>query len=276
MATLNPQAQMNNSDHEMLINNGRLHPAQWNNPADAFYSGDFHGDYYLAPYFAYSDYSPMGIVVYDQKNRRFMYTSAQYWNLSFSQFSMTGAFSPGNVGKDLLFMDRGWNGNTHAFFKDVTGNGRWLYLLNVSAPESAQTAVAAYNMSALTDIANAKYYAVGTLGSVALYATDRTIYRYDYAGSGQATATFSGFGAGETITGMKIFKSSMNANQTTLDFNATNNTVVFVSTWDGTQGRVYELKMNITSGNIDPTPVKVYDGFGRVMDMTFKFRGTGI
>lgn len=278
-AVINPQAHMNNSDHEMFINNGLLYPLQWTLPQDAFYSGSFRGDYYLAPFFAYTNYSPLGIVVYDQKNLRFLYTTGAITNLDLFQFKAPGAgqsFDLNNVGKDLMFMDRGMNNYAYAFFKDKTGNGRYLYILNISKPDDGLMGVAAEDMSALPEIANAKYFQVGSLGNVALYATDRTIYRYDYSGTKLAYVNFAGFGAGETITGMKIFKSTNNVNNTVTDFNATNNTVVFVSTWDGTQGRVYELGMNLASGIINPTPLHVYDGFGKIGDMVFKFRGTGI
>jgi hypothetical protein len=278
---INPQAYMNNSDHEMLVNNGLLHPLQWGNALDAFFSGAYRGDYYLAPYFAFNNYSAMGIWVYDQKNRRFMYTTSTLTNLDFVQCKPPAngsqPFNLSAVGKDMLFMDRGMNNYAYCFFKDPSGTGRYLYIVNITkSADDGLMAVSADDMSALPEITSARYFQVGSLGNVALYATDKAIYRYDYSGTKQAYLNFNGFGAGETITGMKIFKPTANSNAPTTDYVATNNTVVFVSTWDGTQGRVYELGMNLASGIINPTPVHVYDGFGQVTDMIFKFRGTGI
>lgn len=277
---IDPQGYASNTDNEMLVNNGLLYPMQWSSVLDAFFSGNFRGDYSLAPFFAFNNYNSMGIWVYDQKNMRFMYTTGTYTDLNFAQCKAPGAgqpFAPGNVGKEMLFMDRGVSNYAYCFFKDKTGAGRYFYILNISkSADDGLLAVSADDISALPEIASAKYFQVGTLGNIALYATDKTIYRYDYSGTKQAYLNFNGFGAGETITGMKLFKPTLNGNAPTADFTTTNNTVIFVSTWDGTQGRVYELGMNLASGIIDPTPLRVHTGFGKVMDMTFKFRGTGI
>lgn len=278
--SINPQAMMQNSDHEGLINNGQLHVNQWSSPLDAVFSGAYRGDYSLAPYFVYNNFSPMGLWVYDQKNTRFLYTTSTLANLNFQDCKPPAEadqpFNLSNTGKELLYMERGMSNYLYAFMKDKTGTGRDLYVVNATkSSDDGKMAFAAYNMNTLPDINNAKFFTVGDLGNFALYATDKAIYRYDYSGSGQAIVNFSGIGPNETITGMKIFKSTLNINTNTADFTLTNNSVLFVATWDGTQGRVYELSMSVVTGLVEATPLRVYDGFGRIMDMAFKWRGTG-
>ncbi|MCR6721192.1 MAG: hypothetical protein NVV59_13115 [Chitinophagaceae bacterium] len=103
----------------------------------------------------------------------------------------------------------------------------------------------------------------------------KKVYRYDYSGTNDAYVQLDGFAGNENITGIRLFKATLNSNNSVADFNNTNNTVLFVSTWNGSEGKVYEYSINAASGVINPTPVKTYTGFGRVADMMFKFRGPG-
>jgi hypothetical protein len=275
----NFQAHINNGSNELIINNGALQPLTWSVVQDALYSGVFNGDYYLAPYLVFNDFSSYGALVYDQKYGKFMYTTQVTADLTFQQFkpSLAGqAFNPANVGKEMLYMDRGFNKHAYAFFKDKTGNGRYLYILNVTKPDGGDLAEAAYDMTAMPEIQNAIQFQVGDVGNVALYATDRKIYRFDYSGSGISSVNFDALPAGETITCLRIFKPRINLNSTSAEFAASNNAVVFLATWNGTQGKLYELAMNAASGIINPVPLKTYEGFGKIKEMITKFRGTGI
>lgn len=275
----NFQAHINSGSHELIINDGALQPITWSVVQDALYSGVFGGDYYLAPFMVFNDFSSYGALVYDEKYSKFLYTTQNTANLTFVEFkpSLSGqAFSPTAIGKDMLFMDRGFNNHAYAFFKDKTGNGRYMYVLNLTKTDNGDLAEAAYNMTAMPDIQNAIQFQVGDVGNVALYATDRKIYRFDYSGSGNSSLAFDGLPAGETITCLRIFRPRLNINSLSAEFAATNNAVVYVATWDGNQGKLYEMAMNPASGVINPVPLKTYDGFGKIKEMIVKFRGTGI
>ena len=275
----NPQAHLNNFSNEFLVNDGRLQIISWGTPTDALYSGEFTGDYYLAPYiYSYSFYS-FGALVYDQKNSRFLNTGNVITNLTFKTFkSITDpakAFNPDNVGKDMLFMDHGFQDYAYAFFKDKTGIGRYLYVLNQSSTNEDNVPVAKYDMSALPEILDAKYYQVSDLGNIAYYATDKKVYTYEYSGTNNAAISFSQIGANETITGIKVFKPLLNGYASAADFVTSNNAVMYVATWDGTQGKVYELRVNPVNGAITQTPLNTYTGFGKITGMMTKFRGSG-
>ncbi len=267
---------LNNSSNELLIDkNGQLQTLSSGTTAgDALYGGAFYGDYRLAPYIVFNDFSSYGALVYDQKYQKFLYTTQTLNALTFYQFRTSAtttppqAFNPFNVGKEMLFMDRGFNKYAYAFFKDNPGNGRYLYILNQTLADAGTLAVAAYDLTAMPEIQSAKFFQIGDVGNVALYATEKTIYKYDYSGSQQAAVVFSGIPANEVITCMKIFKNT--------GFTTTNNSVLYVATWDGTQGKLYELAMNVASGAVTSTPLNVYEGFGKIKDMIAKFRGTGL
>jgi len=271
---------LNNFGNELIIGrNGKLFGMTWTLVQEALYPGVFNGDYNLAPYMAFNDFGPLGGLVYDQKNSKFMYTTQIPANLTLVDFrpAVSGQpFNLANVGKDILFMDRGFGNNAYAFFKDKTGNGRWFYIVNLQKPDAGDLALAAHDMTALPEIQDAKFFQVGDLGNVALYATERNIYSFDYSGSQTATQVFSGIPAGEVITSMKIYKPKLNGNNIGNDFATTNNTVLYVATWNGSEGKLYELRMNVASGALSATPLNVYTGFGRIKDMIAKFRGTGI
>ncbi|TCD00731.1 hypothetical protein EZ449_19715 [Pedobacter frigidisoli] len=281
LAAKNFQAFINNGSNDLLINDGKLQQLPYGVIQDALYNNIYNGDYSLAPYLVFNELGTYGALVYDQKFQKFMYTGQALGNYNFIQFLPAAttapipSFSPSNVGKNMLFMDRGFNKYAYAFFKDNTGNGRYMYVLNVGIADAGRLAVATYDMTALPEITQAKFFQVGELGNVALYATDKNVYRFDYSGTRTATVAFNGLPAAETITCMRIFKPVLNPNAPKTEFTLTNSAVVYVATWDGTQGRLYELAINVASGVISPTPLKVYTGFGKISDMTAKFRGTG-
>lgn len=277
---LNPQAQLSNATYEFLINDGKLYTIGNAIIQDAQYSAPFRGDYYLAPYMTCSNINIYGAVVYDQISRRFMYSTVSgLAELNFATFKPQAPnnllFDMNNVGKDLLFMERGFSDYTYAFFKDVNGDGRFLYVINFSKADDGNLAVAKYDFSGITNIQSAKFFDVGSLGNVALYATENKIYKYDYSGTNQATLLYDLFASNEVITSMKICKAKLNANNSVADFNNTNNTVVFVATWNGTEGKLYELGINPANGVINSIPLNTYTGFGKIQDMNFKFRGAG-
>lgn len=278
----NFQVHLSNANNELIINNGILYGQTWSVVQDALYNAPFTGDYSLAPFIVFADYSPFGALVYDQKYRRFLYTTQALPNLTLTPMkpsvasSPAQAFDPSNVNKDMLFMDRGFQKNAYAFFRDRDGSGTYMYIVDQSKPDAGNVALAAYDMTALPEISSAKLFQVGSLGNVALYATDRTVYRYDYTGSKLATVAFNGISAGETITKMKIFKPQLDMAGSSAEFTTSDNAILYVATWDGTQGKLYELSINVASGAINPTPLKTYTGFGKIKDMVAKFRGTGL
>lgn len=289
-----PQAHYNDYGYEMLIYNGKLFPCVWLNPyyTDALYAGSYLGDYSLAPYIIFPNPQKtwLGFMVYDQNQGRFYRVGSINLTapnlLDFSvptdpaEQNQNPSYDLNAVNKEMLFMDRGrgltsLTDNAYCFFKDrSSGAGRYMYRLDLSkASDDGKLVIGIYDMTTLPEITNAKFYAVGDLGSFALYATEKAIYSYDYAGTGQAFLSFDEIGAGERITNMKILKTNFLA--ISGEAKEQNNTVLYVATWDGNQGRLYELRLSVTDGKVTRAPLKIYEGFGEIKDMMFKYRGTG-
>lgn len=281
LETINPQAHISNTTAELYINDGKLYPGFLSFIQDSYYSGPFRGDYYLEPIINFYHYNSYGAIVYDRMAAKFMYSSmSTMMDLSFLMFRAPSVPSPlfdlNNMHDKLLYMETGFSNYTYAFFKKEDNTGFRLNVINFSKADDGNLPVASYDMTSLPEIENALFFDVGTIGNVALYATGKAIYRYDYSGTKLAYKQFDGFAANEVITDIELFKSEKNANNTINDFTTTNNTVLFVATWDGTQGKVYEFSINPASGVLHPVPVNTYTGFGKVKHMAFKFRGTGV
>jgi len=273
-AVINPQAFMLLSNgYSALINDGRLHLYTTVYETDALFSASVPGDYELAPYLAMGSYYSVVAGVYDQKHGKFVHPASLVGSMIDFVAPPDTAHPPfdlRNIGKDLLYMDRGFSNYTHAFFKDKTGGGYWLYIINFNTADNGKLAISANDMSTLPDIGTAKFFQASEQGYVDLYATDRKIYAYNYQGTNTATLAFDGLPAGETITCMKIYKPNPNYNLSTVT-----GWILYVGTWDGQKGKVYELQLNALSGQINATPLNVFEGFGKVADISSKSRGSG-
>lgn len=269
---INPQAYVLSSvsSYDMMINNNKMYIINSTDPLAAIFPGAVTGDYALAPFIAEASISSIIGAVYDTKLMKFMHPVSSNVMIDFRvPAATTQAFDLTNIGKTIVGMDRGFNSQTLSFFKDLTGNGRWLYVTNFNKADDGLMAVGRYDMTALPEIANATMYQSIELGSAAYYATAHDIYLYDYAGTNTAKKAFS-VPAAETITSMKIFKPKPNFNLSTTD-----GRLLYLGTWDGTVGRVYELRINAVSGEIEQTVLNKFEGFGKVVDITAKARGAG-
>ncbi len=270
---IKPQAMLFSSlnSNEILINNNKLYFINSTDPLGAIFPGAASGDYLLAPYIAEASSSSIVAAVYDEKNHKFVHPSAStYTMLNFSVPANTSQpFNLNDVGKTLIGMDRGFSNYTLSFFKDLSGNGRWLYVANFSGTDNGLLGIAKYDMSALPDITDAKFFQSSEYGYVALYGTSHDVYVYDYYGTNTASRALS-FPASETITCMKIFKPRPNYNITDTD-----GRILYVATWDGSVGRLYEYSMNPTSGAIVATPLHTFEGFKKIADIAPKARGAG-
>lgn len=273
-AVVTPQAFMFlGNSYSALINAGRLHIYNTTYEVDALFGGSVAGDYELAPYLAHATASGLVAVVYDQKNGRFIHPASIAGSMiDFNAPSATAnlAFDHRNVGKNMLYMDRGFSGYTHSFFKDRTGNGYWLYVSNFNKSDDGNMVIGAYDMTSLPEIASARFFQSSELGYVDFYATDRRIYAYDYQGANTATLAYDALPAGETITAMKIYKPRPNFNLAAVE-----GRLLYVATWDGTQGRVYEFALNGISGQITTPARSVFNGFGKISSLEAKARGAG-
>lgn len=281
-----PQACEHHGYFESLIADGNLYMVNYALSAvlstgTIGYYAPVAYDYELAPYIPdlsssannYATSYYQAIALYDVENHFFVqvpYTFASFTVNSFVP-QTSGPFDVNDIGKELLYMERAYQDYTYAFFKDLDGDGRWLYVADFYNYDAGTVAQAAYEMTDLPAIDEAKFYQCGDLGYVLYYATDQAIYLFDYYGAGTASIAFDGFSGDEEITSMKIYKPKTYNNLTDV-----NNRILYVATWSESAqaAKLYELAINPTSGAITQTPLNVFEGFdGKIVDMCRKVKG---
>ncbi len=292
----------------VLINNGQVHNI--NNQASQLWDVEFskalspgtgiEGDYYMSPYVYYPDNCAATAVgqsgvFYDTLNQRFVRLGFSFWEdaplLPFPS-QTSGKFDVNNIGKELIYLGKGYNGHAFAVFTD--GTSRELYRADFNRasviydedanssenPAVHSLAVNSYDLSSLPEIYDAKFYDCGPMGNFFLYASEKNIYTYSYASSRKvATQINDAFPDNEVITAMKIYNTSWFYPLT--DVNAT---LLYVATYNGTEGKLYEFKINRASGRLNnrdeidgivntKAPSNVFTGFGRIVDMCVKVEG---
>lgn len=292
----------------VLINNNQIQNI--NNQASQYWDVTFSkplqpgstlsGKVAFAPYLYFanqaSSFVNQGFAAYDTIGQRFVKIPFNYVEqtplLPFPEQIATAKFDVNHIGKSIRFLDKGYNGDAFAIF--LNGTKKELYRMrfntlayinyDTTQPNSElnNLAVAIYDLSTLPEIDGAKYYACGTRGSYFYYATDRNIYAYSYAGSKQAALVNDPFPADEVITDVKLY----NPGTDFVPLRDVTGTIMYVATWNGTQGKVYEFAINTSSGAFNnktevngvvnkKAALNIFDGFGRITGMCAKVEGSG-
>ncbi|GHE45916.1 PKD-like family lipoprotein [Sphingobacterium griseoflavum] len=252
--------------YEVLINNGRFHVNNSTAELDAKFGGPGTGNYSLAPFLSENTTSTYAGVGYDEIGSRFVrFVPASLAVIDFqAPADNEQPFDLRNIGKDMLFMTGGAGGNTYSFFKDKAGSGRWLYVTNFNNTfDNGRLAVNRFDMTSLPEIEQAQFYQASGLASYAYYATKTKIYNYTY-NNGAANIAFS-VPAGEEITAMKYYRPRPRTGLLDRE-----ERILYVATYNGTNGKVYELSINETSGIINSTPANVFEIDGKVIDLATK------
>lgn len=215
-------------------------------------------------------------LLYDQQGMRFLCCNQiSSTSTTFDKPTSTAArFGLDSIGKQLIHLERGYgtgtssDPNKYGIFKDVTGDNRYLYVidpLNTSRPDKALI-----DISTAPDILNAKFYTFSNLGPAAYYATATAVYSFTFnTDNNNYTTPAVGFTApaGETISTVSLFKAYLSSATGAYD-----SRLLLVGTWNETEktGKVYLLKANETSGVIEATPLKVWNVAGKPGAMFYK------
>jgi hypothetical protein len=257
-----------NGEIGMMSNNGQLYTTSLLSP---FFTGpaiESNKGYEVdSVSFVATDYN-----VYDQKNMRFLEMSSSSLHITeFLPANAPGAlFDLSNIGKELLFQENGYSSYRYAFFKDPSGNGRYLYVINFNGQYAnpRNPSVGLVDLSAAPGIQDAKFFAVSSRGPVAFYANINAVYKTSTL-TNSATVAFDQFAAGEEITSMKLFKNTGSGYSSA---NTRESQIMFVATWNNNtqQGFVYLLPVNEVSGQVNTANIKKFTGFGRIADMNLK------
>lgn len=273
--------------YTVLINNNKVHNI--NNRISMAWEYAFSyelepetavsGGLNIAPYIYMSDNqdytSYIGAIIFDNNSRKFLYIPVSIDEESkLKNFvTQTSAIDINNIGKEMLYMGKGYNGTAFSVF--TNGTSRELYTINFNIAEvnlADNIQAQRYVLDNQPEALSAKFYACGRNGNVFLYASDRNVYVYEYAGSGMAVKINNDFPAGEEITCMRIYNPEGMSG-----LNDVAGTILYIATWSGTEGKIYEFSINRTSGRLENNkePMNVFDGFGKIEDVAIKVQGVG-
>ncbi len=217
-------------------------------------------DYYLA-------------IIYDELGGRFLCfpnnNGGSTWILQEMPDNASGSVvNMKNMHAKLRYMDTGFNNYDYGLFEDWDTHTNTLYAFNFDLKTNVDKAK--YSAVKCPEIQNASYFAIGDLGPVFYYATDRDIYQYDYAGTNTGNKVYSLANSEEKITGMKIFKPCVDR---FIPSHPYNNKVLIISTYNkrSKEGKVYMYYVNVSNGAIDISSEKIFSGFGEILDMEYNF-----
>ena len=244
----------------------------------------------------FPSYTGFEAILYDTVSKRFVKINSGYSAepelKTFEPQNETALknFDVNSIGKDMIWMGKGNAGQCFAVFTD--GETRQIYRCRfnvrstivdeegntVPNPQVNNLAMGVYNLSAATEGDEAKFFDAGRYANHILYATDRNIYTYDFSAR-KGTLINDAFPEGETITAMKIY----NVEHGTANINDVSGTLLYVATWNGKEGKIYEFALNRTTGRLNnrteaangdlKQPYNVFGGFAKVVDMCIKCQG---
>ena len=239
-------------------------------------------------------------ILYDQIGKRFVKVASSLdvepVLFAFNQqeeANITSLFDVNNIGMDMVWMGKNYGSIACAVFTD--GVKRYLYRMrfNVAStttdsesgeqiinPMVYRQAYGKDDFSAATEGDQARFFECGRFAAnTFMYASSRNIYTYDFSAK-RAILLNDPFPEGEEITAIRIY----NVEYYTANLQAVSGTLLYVATWDGKEGRVYEFPINRTTlrlnnrdnadGNLK-APYNVFGGFAKVVDMCVKPQGRG-
>ncbi|MFR3329879.1 MAG: PKD-like family lipoprotein [Odoribacter splanchnicus] len=208
-------------------------------------------------------------VIYDELAGRFLGVERSTWILRpLPEATEVQPFDWSNMHATLRYMDTGYGKHEFGLFENWDSHELALYEFNFDV--SPNIGVAKYPASHCPNLKDAKFYAVGDLGPLFMYADDRNLYRFDYNGSKNEEKLYTLQKADEKITGMQILKIYIDRFIPTHPFN---NKIVLISTYNEStkEGKVYMYYINVTNGAVDLSSEKVLDGFGEILDMEWNY-----
>jgi hypothetical protein len=214
---------------------------------------------------------PYKVNFYDEVNGHFVNLSDQQFGdtkMNAYASNTTTPFNPGNTPNKVnlaagVSPDRGF---LH-LLKDKTTGKVELYIFDAGFEQGTTVtppnAIAFHDLSAGPDIQNASFFVMPDNQKVIYYATSTKIYAALYGASSPVFEERYTIPAGEQISTLQMYLQS--GYPLTAPFITTNNKQLVMSTWNGTEGKVYLLPMiNPGLGTIDVPNIKTFDGFDKI------------
>lgn len=253
-----PQEYFMNSDEETLLNNGKPYSRNLNGVGTIKLSLPPVGNYYMAPFELYSIIT--SYMWYDTIGQRF-------WRQDPNNFSLFGfaadpsdPFDMNNIGKRIIYAETNTSNTYFAIFKN--NNDDSLFAYNFKVGGTGRSPVAVYAGLVAPGLMTAKKFVMSKTLPFLYYVNGNIIYKLDIPA--KTAAPIYTFPAGTEIKAMKMY-----LNRKTSDPN--NNKLIAVATVEGgNQGKVYYFPIAATGNFTGDTYSKVFTGFGKINEITFK------
>lgn len=269
----------NNGSKEVIIYNNRIHTVNHTTSGINrinFFSAPYNGNYgELEQWSATAFGAGFEAVVYDKTNKKFLNIATNGTTVqSFVPQALTAAFDVNNVGLDAEAFDwgRGTGAPTVGYEYAVMKNSTDRYLLVSNFNTSTtQIGLGKYPISGIPITTPIRTLNSAFNGNYALLGTDRTVYLHRYQQSAAVIAEWEA-PANEEVTCVRLQKFYYNPG-VSAQFLPRPNTVVYIGTWNPNAkvGKVYAYIIDQTNGTINKSTERVYTGFGKIKDMTYKW-----
>lgn len=219
---------------------------------------------------------------FDSKTRAFI--GIPYFNgvNDITYYTMTTSSDVCNLGDiqaDLIYMDQGGTSGHYLAVMEDDSSNKFLLEIDLAGGdehEQENMAYAKYDMTTLTDIDNAKYYAFGDdEPNMCYYGTSDAVYHFSAIKGNALSATklqysdgsYVDFG-GQTITMLKVLKPAVTTSPTFNYFNR--NKILLVGTYEGGAGtgKLYSLTIDELTGLV--ISKNIYSGFDEISDANIK------
>jgi hypothetical protein len=297
---------VNGSQTEYQINDNQIYFRSVNATSiktpPILFSPPLLGTWTLAPFVLNNSGSDYYYTLYDQANKCFLLYNVQtntliptgradvanshfvpYAGAASALNPTTGSgFDLNNIGRNLVYAENSQPQTATAamhscVFRNNTGDSTWIYQIPVNVGYSNNFATGRYFLSnaKVSGINSASMFAFPTFLTMPgrfYYVNDNVINICNIATLANSTSSAGfTFPAGTVIKAMKVFKSGYSTPP------STDSRVLVVATDETANGNgnnVYFLSITST-GDINPTPVSVYTGFDKIVDIAFK-KGLGL
>lgn len=217
-------------------------------------------------------YPPVMLSFYDEANQVFVYQPSitQFGDRNmYTTPNVGGVFNPTGLSNMVnLAADVNTTGDFLHLLKNTQTGEIGLYVLDGGASGSPLTPPAPksfFDLSNAPGIENATQFVFLDNQKVMYYATSDKIYAMLYGGGTPVFEERYTVPAGEEITTLQVFQQADYPFDYNEDYLSGNNKQLVMSTYDGTEGKVYLLPfVNVGVGNIDEANIKSFTGFDRI------------
>ncbi len=256
---------------EVLISNGHFYINPWWGSTFVEPVCQNGLTYHAAPFVARKMRWSFVSVIYDELQARFLQVNSQVMQVNTFPSNSTGVFDVNNMNADMCFLETGFNGYEYAVMKNRTTGEYSLCLLDFTSEEN-NFAKQQYSMADWPGVDRAINYAVGARGNVFYYCTSEAVYMSNM--DNKPAKECLTVPADEKITSMRLLKPNEHGYLTNHPYDSK---VLIVGTWNETtqEGKVYMYYVNETDGVIDMDSMKVFDGFGKILDMDYNWAPYG-